>query len=362
MIAKKMDLVLLLIFSLLSALCLHGISQQISPQNPDFECVDIYKQPAFQHPLLKNHKIQVKLNPTETGMDYNKRNNQSNVFGELKDLCPQGQVPIQKPNPVNESYHMMSTEFFGQHFAALETGEETTGVYKEASARMSIHAPRVANNQYSRASIWVESGPTDQRNSIHFGWAAHSRIYSDSRPRLTAFWTADGYKQTGCYNTICPGFVQVDKQIYVGMQMLPRTSNGGPEFVSEFSIVQDPSFGNWMLKCDGTLVGYWPNEVFTHLKNGATFIRYGGNVFESPDGISPAMGNGAFPADAASGYETSAFFTQCKYSTEQADNVAISSSVVKVVNDLPSCFNIRYFQNQIPNLGQMFAYGGHCGK
>ncbi|KAI4344910.1 hypothetical protein L6164_012091 [Bauhinia variegata] len=25
----------------------------------NFDCVDIYKQPAFQHPLLKNHKIQV---------------------------------------------------------------------------------------------------------------------------------------------------------------------------------------------------------------------------------------------------------------------------------------------------------------
>jgi hypothetical protein len=25
----------------------------------DFDCVDIYKQPAFDHPLLKNHKIQV---------------------------------------------------------------------------------------------------------------------------------------------------------------------------------------------------------------------------------------------------------------------------------------------------------------
>jgi hypothetical protein len=27
--------------------------------NNDFECVDIYKQPTLQHPLLKDHKIQV---------------------------------------------------------------------------------------------------------------------------------------------------------------------------------------------------------------------------------------------------------------------------------------------------------------
>jgi hypothetical protein len=28
----------------------------------EFDCVDIYKQPAFDHPLLKNHKIQVIAN------------------------------------------------------------------------------------------------------------------------------------------------------------------------------------------------------------------------------------------------------------------------------------------------------------
>lgn len=27
--------------------------------NSDFDCLDMYKQPAFAHPLLKNHKIQV---------------------------------------------------------------------------------------------------------------------------------------------------------------------------------------------------------------------------------------------------------------------------------------------------------------
>lgn len=29
-----------------------------------FDCVDIYKQPAFDHPLLKNHTIQVPRTPS----------------------------------------------------------------------------------------------------------------------------------------------------------------------------------------------------------------------------------------------------------------------------------------------------------
>ena len=30
-----------------------------SPDGDIIDCVDIYKQPAFDHPLLKNHTIQV---------------------------------------------------------------------------------------------------------------------------------------------------------------------------------------------------------------------------------------------------------------------------------------------------------------
>jgi hypothetical protein len=35
--------------------CFHVQSGDVG----EFDCVDIYKQPAFDHPLLKNHKIQV---------------------------------------------------------------------------------------------------------------------------------------------------------------------------------------------------------------------------------------------------------------------------------------------------------------
>jgi hypothetical protein len=38
----------------------YNFCSQIQLQvDSDFECVDIYKQPSLQHPLLKNHKIQV---------------------------------------------------------------------------------------------------------------------------------------------------------------------------------------------------------------------------------------------------------------------------------------------------------------
>ncbi|XP_010530025.1 PREDICTED: uncharacterized protein LOC104806704 [Tarenaya hassleriana] len=362
-----MDIFWLVIFSL-SLLCLHGHSEAILHEEPDFECVDIYKQPAFRHPLLKNHKIQMKAMTRmmkRMGIDTkaDKEKNQTGVFGTSRDLCPDGQVPIHKQKTQNQTYHMESKDFPGQYFAALET-IEVHRVFRGASAVMSIHAPHVENNQYSRASIWVENGPADQRNSIQFGWAAHSRIYPDARPRLTVFWTADGYKRTGCYNTLCPGYVQVDKEYYVGMEVLPKDSNGGPDSLLKVSIVQNTYLdGRWMLMVQDKAIGYWPKEVFPHLSQGATFLRYGGNTFESPDHILPTMGNGLFPSDTAPYYMTSAFFTHCKLALENSRGLVfmkdINSAIMKVVVD-DNCYRVNYFQDEISDLGQMFGYGGHC--
>ncbi|XP_010544914.1 PREDICTED: uncharacterized protein LOC104817418 [Tarenaya hassleriana] len=351
-----MGLFLLVIFSL-SLPCLHATSQPIVSEESDFECVDIYNQPAFRHPLLKNHKIQTKYHTTS--IDVNKENTQSSFFSKLEALCPEGQVPIHKSNFENQSYRTMSSKILGHHFAVLETREDSKTLYKGASAVMSIHAPRVPEKyMFSRGSLWVESGPTDELNSIQFGWASQPVIYKDDRPRLTAFWTADGYKQKGCYNEICPGFVQTHKTIYVGMRLY------WDYIPVRFSIVQDGGVrGNWLLVCENQTVGYWPNELFTHLKDGATSLTYGGNVGQSPNGALPAMGNGTFPPDRAADYKKSAFFAHCEYSTEQSNGmVSIDSAQMKVVTDLPSCYKINYFQNQVPEMGQMFAYGGDCGK
>ncbi|KAK7818127.1 hypothetical protein CFP56_041797 [Quercus suber] len=35
------------------------IEQIQESDDREFDCVDIYKQPAFDHPLLQNHKIQM---------------------------------------------------------------------------------------------------------------------------------------------------------------------------------------------------------------------------------------------------------------------------------------------------------------
>jgi len=47
---------------------------------------------------------------------------------------------------------------------------------------------------------------------------------------------ADGFKQTGCYNDNCPGFVQVNsnKDYSLGIVMSPTNSIGSTEKVAFF--------------------------------------------------------------------------------------------------------------------------------
>jgi hypothetical protein len=49
-------------FGKISGLLIHGLLKSLQGMNDDvIDCVNIYQQPAFDHPLLKNHIIQVAL-------------------------------------------------------------------------------------------------------------------------------------------------------------------------------------------------------------------------------------------------------------------------------------------------------------
>ncbi|XP_057434805.1 uncharacterized protein LOC130727633 [Lotus japonicus] len=62
------------------------------------DCVDIGKQPAFDHPLLKNHKLQRKPSFQKTMRTTNEKNSSAKPigFGLEKNQCPIGTVPIKR--------------------------------------------------------------------------------------------------------------------------------------------------------------------------------------------------------------------------------------------------------------------------
>ncbi|KAG2289839.1 hypothetical protein Bca52824_049443 [Brassica carinata] len=322
---------------------------QITLGNIDeFDCVDIYKQPAFQHPLLKHHKIPEKFTSNESfdRKSKYKTNDQS---------CPKGTVAILRQRSETESLHLDTDDHFGHHFAVMDTYPDAS-IYRGAQADISIHNLTLQNNQLSRSQIWLENGPPGELNSIQVGWAVHPRVYGDSATRFTIYWTADGYKTTGCYNTNCPGFIIVTRKPSIGsIFKLSSVYGGDKTVIFTPHVYQDVFIPGWALKVDDEMIGYWPGELFTHLKNGASRVRFGGNTYISPDGISPPMGNGHFPLK---DYQRSSSFLHVKLTNHRYQTIEAK----KILRNADSrCFRLmdrRYTKEN----GKSFSYGGAGGR
>ncbi|KAK7823710.1 protein neprosin [Quercus suber] len=78
----------------------------ISFQSPDgdiIDCVPINKQPAFDHPLLKNHTIQMRPSSFPKGFSFDESNGASSNSKleitqpwHLVGRCPEGTIPIRR--------------------------------------------------------------------------------------------------------------------------------------------------------------------------------------------------------------------------------------------------------------------------
>ncbi|KAJ4906953.1 hypothetical protein Rs2_10611 [Raphanus sativus] len=172
------------------------------------------------------------------------------------------------------------------------------------------------------------------------------------------FHHADGYKKSGCYNIQCPGFIIVTRIPWIGIAF-PRTSIYGSNKSFTFTpqVFQDGFSGHWALKIFNEVIGYWPKELLTHLNEGASLIRFGGNSFMSPDGVSPPMGNGHFPVI---DFQKSSFFLHVKVRNSNNQLLDIEDRKTRRYSDSLQCYRLTYWGYSKPN-GVSFSFGGPGG-
>ncbi|RDX67510.1 hypothetical protein CR513_53602, partial [Mucuna pruriens] len=60
------------------------------------DCIDINKQLAFDNPLLKNHKLQLKPSFQDTKLNENDKITRHLKIGLGKNSCPKGSVPVRR--------------------------------------------------------------------------------------------------------------------------------------------------------------------------------------------------------------------------------------------------------------------------
>ncbi|KAI3837928.1 hypothetical protein MKW92_007979 [Papaver armeniacum] len=327
-----------------------------------YDCINIYKQPAFDHPLLKNHKIQMKPSVIrEEQIDKHVYNMVSSVERYKIEGCPLETVPIRRTSKeelINAKYlnnwikprHSVSAEIFAEK------------AYYGGKASITNVNPRVEMDQFSTAQIWIQNGPTDELNSIEFGWAVYPQLFGDNLTRVFGLWTVpDGFKNTGCYNMVCPGFVQVHPKYTFGEYIEAEPYGEKPTWF-DFSVYRDLESGNWWFVngFENAEIGYWPKEIFTHLANNASTVRFGGVAGGDPGEPTPPMGHGYLP-DYNDRYTCT--IQEMKIVNDQGNFVDFDTSNVQLKNDTKtSCYDLIFIGKEVYRGITMFfgGPGGDC--
>lgn len=208
---------------------------------------------------------------------------------------------------------------------------------------------------FSLTQLWTVAGSyaNNDLNTIEVGWQVYQSFYGDNNPRLFIYWTRDAYRTTGCYNLGCSGFVQTNNQIALGGTLYPQSVYGGSQYEISILVWKDQNTGNWWLQVGGTDVGYWPSSIFTHLKNSASYIQWGGKVFSSSAGqTSTDMGSGHFPGE---GFGKASYIRNIQV-VDSSNYLRQASGLGFIINPSPSCYNVQSGTSN--DWGTYIFYGG----
>ncbi|KAF8102883.1 hypothetical protein N665_0190s0004 [Sinapis alba] len=262
-----------------------------------YDCIDIHKQLAFDHPLLKNHSVQLK--PT-TAPEWITSNNISSKVDPLLLLpdginCPDGTV-IVKRTTMQDLVHAQRLKSMGfngpRHFLTERNNTDGTGQYYVAAVNygpksftgvkghLNLWEPQVSQDQISLAFIAVAGGPKERFSSIFVGWMIEG-------------------SNLGCYDITCPGFVQISKNIPLGSFLQPLSVYNGLQYDIALTLYQDRVKGDWWFAYNHENVGYWPASLFktAGFSNRANYAAWGGQVYSPVIENTPEMGSGHWPSE-----------------------------------------------------------------
>ncbi|XXG48485.1 hypothetical protein AAC387_Pa02g2919 [Persea americana] len=316
------------------------------------DCIDIYKQPAFDHPLLKNHTIQMR----PSNYDSEKMKASSKQVEQLwqNRRCPEGTVPIirtQKSDILRKISLDENSNAHRMESAKLYVDTKNHG----GEAFINIWNIYVAPGETSTASMFV--GIKDKPDLINAGWIVSETIFGDNRTHLYVFWASDN---GGCYNLKCPGFIQTNKNIEIGGTIASVSVYDGEQYSMKVKIYKDQRNDHWWLEHDLGPLGYWPGSLFKNMATSADLVQWGGQVSNTAPGghhTSTQMGSGHFSKE---GTKKAAFIYNCLYL--DLEDITVDPALFPTRATKSSCYDVSKLEtvNLPPN--NIFFFGGPGGR
>ncbi|CAN1307103.1 hypothetical protein LINPERPRIM_LOCUS26982 [Linum perenne] len=319
-------MLLLLLFSVVLAkgdLDPSTILKTIVSGDETIDCVDKYKQPAFNHPLLKNHTLRSKPSSYPVGSNSRVSAKLTQKWHESGEFCPKGTVPILR---------------------------------KPAKSTTSNDNPASINNSNP---YFLNVGPGG----------------SQEEPVLYTYWTVGG-ETKGCMNMDCPGFVLKTEKYGLGAKITPISKYHGeqhsynikiykftsdlssnlPASVSEKAAATEFDTGDWWLNNEDEVIGYWPKGLFGRLSETGELVEWGGKSTKNYAHTLVEMGSGHF---AYEGYGGAAFISNMEYADERLYWIkAPAAGQVQTLASETDCYTINLPEYDKDIVGTHLYYGG----
>ncbi|XP_074294745.1 protein neprosin-like [Silene latifolia] len=310
-----------------------------------YNCIPFAKQLAFSHSSIK---IEAQNNILKI-----QGRNHSN-FG-LEESCPLGTVPILDGIDAIDQQQFIPPFFQPKSHcnAVVHTKPDAAKKFFGTRASVCLYKPNVQTTQWSAGRMKLSNGP----DSIEAGWMVNPTVFKDSEAHLYAKFSAG---RKGCINTQCPGFVQVDTTVPLGL--IPETYSQiqGVKWTWDITIEKHRDDGNWWLSifvgggAKKIPIGYWPKSLFTSLAGVASQVEWGGEI-DNP-GIKepqPDMGSGK---KAHYSTKLSAFFEKVTVVSENSQT--LDPSDTEKYEDCIPFYNTLDDGNQGSYWGRLMYYGG----
>ncbi|KAF8645037.1 hypothetical protein HU200_066242 [Digitaria exilis] len=351
-----------------------------SPDGDTIDCVHISKQPAFDHPSLKNHTIQMKPSYHPEGLYDGSNMAPHSITQTWHQIgrCPVNTIPIRRtmkedvlrassirrygqkrprsrPNFLSVDETNDSNLTIGHQYALAYTPK---GRYYGTKATINLWQPTVETDQdFSLAQLWISGGSYsgNDLNTIEAGWQVYPELYGDSYTRLFIYWTSDAYQRTGCYNLLCSGFIQTNNQVSIGASFSPMSIYGGLQYETDILVWKDTNgAGNWWLQVGDEIMGYWPSTIFSYLQLSASYVAWGGEVYSPLAGqTSTDMGSGHFPGE---GFGKASYMKNLQV-VDSFNTLNPPLSGVGLASEQPNCYNVQSGTDSV-NWGTYIFYGG----
>ncbi|CAO2832975.1 unnamed protein product [Amaranthus hypochondriacus] len=318
-----------------------------------YDCIDFYKQPAFNHPLLKNltNKVVPKLGELQ-------RQNDSGIGFDVDDRCPIGTVPILREY-LNSTHFLNSSSLPSNDYincaAVVHTVDDLASTkFCGSGGLIVLYKPYVQATQWSSARFKLING----NDFIEAGWMVNPDVFKNFEAHLYVKFSAG---TSGCINVGCPGFVQVSTAIPVGAIPSRYTKFGAPiQYGWHLYIDKDQIDGNWWLSIASTKykIGYWPKEIFTTLGENANQIEWGGEIGSGPKTSQyPEMGFGA-----KANYNTGHTLSIQAIDIVNEYFISVQPQNTKKVVTCENLYTIRDAGNPGGSFGRIVLFGGPWDK